>query len=298
VIAATLAADGLDVIVVEASEYFNESDFSNLDLDAYAKMYWRGGSNPTADGNVSIMAGTTLGGGTTINWMNCLRTRDGVRAEWANAGLEGVDGPDYDAHLDAVLERISANDACSDLNGPHQRMKEGTEKLGWSFKTIVRNTDRETYSPDNAGYVGFGDRSGSKQSGTKTYLADAAAKGARFLVRTRVAKVLTDGGAASGIEATQIHPDGTTTAVTIRAPRVVVACGSLESPALLLRSGIGGAAVGENLHLHPCARRSSASTPRTSVPGGARRRRRSATSSPTPATATATSSSPASTRPP
>jgi choline dehydrogenase-like flavoprotein len=32
----------------------------------------------------------------------------------------------------------------------------------------------------------------------------------------------------------------------------VVACGSLESPALLLRSGIGGPAVGNYLRLHPC----------------------------------------------
>jgi choline dehydrogenase-like flavoprotein len=38
----------------------------------------------------------------------------------------------------------------------------------------------------------------------------------------------------------------------VRAPRVVVACGALESPALLLRSGIGGPAVGKNLRLHPC----------------------------------------------
>ena len=39
--------------------------------------------------------------------------------------------------------------------------------------------------------------------------------------------------------------------MTVKAPRVVVACGSLESPALLLRSGIGGPAVGQNLRLHP-----------------------------------------------
>ena len=37
----------------------------------------------------------------------------------------------------------------------------------------------------------------------------------------------------------------------MKAPRVIVACGSLESPALLLRSGIGGPAVGHNLRLHP-----------------------------------------------
>ncbi len=38
----------------------------------------------------------------------------------------------------------------------------------------------------------------------------------------------------------------------MRAPQVVVACGALESPALLLRSGIGGPAAGDYLRLHPC----------------------------------------------
>jgi choline dehydrogenase-like flavoprotein len=33
---------------------------------------------------------------------------------------------------------------------------------------------------------------------------------------------------------------------------VVVAAGALESPGVLLRSGIGGAATGRNLRLHPC----------------------------------------------
>jgi choline dehydrogenase-like flavoprotein len=45
---------------------------------------------------------------------------------------------------------------------------------------------------------------------------------------------------------------GRTARVTVRAPRVVVACGALESPALLLRSGLGGPATGKNLRLHPC----------------------------------------------
>jgi choline dehydrogenase-like flavoprotein len=39
--------------------------------------------------------------------------------------------------------------------------------------------------------------------------------------------------------------------VTVHSPQVVVACGSLESPALLLRTGIGGAAVGKFLRLQP-----------------------------------------------
>jgi choline dehydrogenase-like flavoprotein len=248
VIAATLAAAGLEVVVLEASGYFNESDFDGYELHAYERMFWRGGPQATADGNISLQAGATLGGGTTINWTNCLRTRDWVREEWArDHGLEGLDGPDYDAHLDAVLERIGTNDRCSDRNGTQERMKLGAEKLGWNSEVIVRNADPRSYSAENAGFLGFGDRSGSKQSGDRTFLADAAEAGAKLVVRARVGKVLTEGGRAAGVEATS----DAGASFTVRAPRVVVACGSLESPALLLRSGIGGPAVGRNLRLHP-----------------------------------------------
>src|SRR5918912_2273678 len=93
VIAGTLAQRGAKVVVLEASGYFNESDFTQLELQAYQEMYWRGGPTPTADGNITLQAGAALGGGTVINWTNCLRTREWVRAEWAQEhGLEGLDG--------------------------------------------------------------------------------------------------------------------------------------------------------------------------------------------------------------
>lgn len=248
VIAATLADAGLDVVVLEASGYFNESDFDGYELSAYQRMFWRGGPQQSADGNISLQAGTTLGGGTTINWTNCLRTRGWVRDEWATEhGLEGVDGPDYDAHLDAVMERIGANDRCSDRNGIQEKMKLGAEKFGWSSETIVRNADPRSYSAETAGFIGFGDFSGSKQSGDRTFLADAASDGARLVVRASARRVLTEDGRAAGVEA--IAESGAK--LTVRAPRVVVACGALESPALLLRSGIGGPAVGKGLRLHP-----------------------------------------------
>src|SRR5512132_2742233 len=114
VVAAVLAASGLDVVVLEAAGYYNESDFDQLELKAYQEMFWRGGPTPTAEGNVSLVAGTTLGGGTTINWTNCLRTRPSVREQWAEHGLGDVGESAYDRHLDAVMKRISANAQCSD----------------------------------------------------------------------------------------------------------------------------------------------------------------------------------------
>ena len=254
VVAGTLARNGLKVVVLEAAGYFNESDFAQLELPAYQEMFWRGGPTPTADGNVTLQAGTTLGGGTTINWTNCLRTTPWVREQWAREfGLEGVDGPDYDRHLDHVLQRIGATDRASDLNGPQERMKEGCERLGWRFAPVVRNADLDRYDPGTAGYLGFGDQSGSKLSTEKTFLRDAVEHGAEVLVRTRAQRILTQDGRAAGVEAVFADPEsGRQARVVVRAPRVVVACGALESPALLLRSGIGGPAVGEHLRLHPC----------------------------------------------
>ena len=286
VIAALLAERGLSVVVLEAAGYYNESDFNQLELPAYQQMFWRGGPTPTADGNVSLVAGTTLGGGTTINWTNCLRTRPWVREQWAEHGLGDVGESAFDRHLDAVLERISANDQCSDLNGTQERLREGTEALGWSFETIVRNTDREKYSPETAAFLGFGDQSGSKQSADRTWLADAQAHEARFLTFTRATRVLVEGGRAAGVEAVWQPPDGRGAKVTVRAPRVVVACGSLESPALLLRSGSvapRSATTCDSTHRAS----SAAPTAPTRRPGGALRRPASATSSRTRVTATA-----------
>ena len=252
VIAGTLAAAGKQVCVLELGGYFNEADFNQLEFWGYQNLYLRGGPMPTAEGQVSIQAGSSLGGGTVINWQNCLRTFPWVREEWAREhGLEGVDGPDYDRYLDQVMERIGATDSCSELNGPHQRLKEGCESLGWDFKLITRNVDPARHNPDLAGYVGFGDVTGSKLSGQKTYLADARERGADLVVNCRAERILVEDGRAAGVEGTYDGPNGSTARVVVRAPQVVVACGSIESPALLRRSGIGGPAVGDYLRLHP-----------------------------------------------
>ncbi|KUI06164.1 GMC family oxidoreductase [Mycobacterium sp. IS-3022] len=252
-IAGKLAQSGLSVVVLEAGGNFNEPDFAGLELPAFQQLFWRGGPTPTADFNVTLLAGGTLGGGPTVNWSNCLRTPAKVREQWAREfGLDGVDGPEFDRHMDAVWARLGVNADCSDLNGPHERMRDGAAALGWSFTGLDRNADPAAYSPETAGYIGLGDRSGAKLDVRRTYLRDAVDAGARVIVRCTADRVLTANGRAAGVQATFVHPHtGADVSVEVRAPRVVVACGSLESPALLLRSGIGGPAVGRYLHLHP-----------------------------------------------
>ena len=139
-----------------------------------ASGYWRAGPRSTAEMNVTLQAGFCLGGGTVANWTNSLRTTPWVREQWEREfGLEGLAGADFDRHLDAVWERLSVNDRCSQLNGAQQRMKAGAEQLGWSFTLVQRNTDERRYSFETAGHIGFGDPTGAKQSTLKTYLQDA-----------------------------------------------------------------------------------------------------------------------------
>jgi choline dehydrogenase-like flavoprotein len=254
VIAGKLAAAGLDVVVLEMGGYFNEADYNQLELWAWQNLYWRGGPVPTADMNITLQAGSGLGGGTEINWTNSLRTKDWVREQWAREhGLTDVATDSFDRHLDEVWERGQVNSDCSELNASQEAMKRGAERLGWSFATIYRNWDPARHDPLTAGFMGFGDQSGAKRSTQRTYLADAAERGARFVVDCFAERVLVEGGRAAGVAARWTDREsGESAAVTVRAPQVVVACGSLESPALLLRSGIGGPTAGMNLRLHPC----------------------------------------------
>ena len=260
VVAGTLAQAGLDVVVLEAGGHYEDADFPPHEVEAYRRLYWNGGWTLTDDGNVIMAAGATLGGGSTINWTNCVRPDDHVRVEWAQEhGLDGLDGADFDEHLEAVARRIGIAAGFSDENDPNKRLREGAEKLGWETTQTVRNLDPDAYSPDTAGFMGRGDRTGSKQGTLKTYLEDATAAGARILVDTRATRILVRDGRASGVEARMtrsvpgvVRPgEQVEIPVIVRARHVVVACGALESPALLLRSGIGGPAAGRFLRLHP-----------------------------------------------
>jgi choline dehydrogenase-like flavoprotein len=253
-IAGRLAAAGANVVVLEAGRYRTEADFSQLEVMAYLNSYWRGGPTPTGDLNVMVMAGSGLGGGTVINWTNCLRTKEWVRRQWADHGLSDVATDAFDRHLDAVWHELSVTGKCSELNGPQEAMRRGAEALGWSFTAVQRNWDESRHDPAMAGYLGFGDQSGAKRSTLKVYLEPAVAHhGTRIVDGCFVEKILTEGGRATGVTGRWTAEDGSAQAtVTVRAPVVVLAAGALESPGVLLRSGIGGQAVGDHLRLHPC----------------------------------------------
>jgi choline dehydrogenase-like flavoprotein len=253
VIAAELQKAGRSVVVLEMGQYRNEADFKQLELPGMFELYHGGGLTTSEDGSIGILAGSTLGGGTVVNYMNCIRTPLEIRREWAQMGVEGLDQPGYDEHIDAVWKRLSVNDTATSQNRTHKKLIRACEELGYSHRPLTRNTDVSCEDPSVCGYCFAGCQKGCKQSTMKTFLQDASDAGARFVVGARAERILTEDGRASGVLATVTHADGSTTALTVEAPTVVVAAGAIESPALLLRSSIGGPAAGKHLRLHPAA---------------------------------------------
>ncbi|HEV2074718.1 MAG TPA: GMC family oxidoreductase N-terminal domain-containing protein, partial [Thermoleophilaceae bacterium] len=235
VVAARLAQAGRSVLVLEMGGYRNEQDFKQLELPGMQELYYGAGLAASEDNSIAILAGSTLGGGTVVNYMNCIRTPEAIRREWAEHGLEGVDHPDYERRIDAVAERIGANTEATRQNGTHQRLMRGLDELGLAHEPIVRNASLDD-DPAYCGYCAVGCQQGCKRSAMKTWLQDASDAGARCVVGCRAERILTGDGRARGVEAVVTRADGSTARLTVEAPTVVVACGSVESPALLMRS--------------------------------------------------------------
>lgn len=249
VIAARLQQAGMSVVVLEQGGYTSESDLLQEELHDGARTYLNGGIIWSETGRMGVLAGGTLGGGTFVNSLVCLRLPDDVREAWAAHGLQGVGDAEFDVAQDGVWQRLGVNTAATVPNPSNRLMVAALEKTGRSWHLLPRNAP--PHDARLCGYCNGGCQQGQKQSTLLTYLQDAADAGARLMVECRAERVLVEDGRAVGVAADWTGADGVAREVTVRAATVVVAGGSIESPALLLRSGIGGPAVGANLKLHP-----------------------------------------------
>ena len=246
VVAAELAAAGKDVVVLEKGGYHNEADFTHYESEGLARLYDAGGLLATRDLGFVILQGATLGGGTVINYTTSFATPESVRDEWAREhGLPHFTSAEFTRSLDAVARRLGVNTDHAAPSGRDRVLIRGLERLGWHHGLLPRNV-RGCTQDDSCGYCGYGCRVAAKQSTLVTYLPDAVARGARVVVDCDVRRVVIVGGRATGVEA-RVHGH----ALTVRAGAVVVACGSIHSPALLLRSGVRLPALGKFLALHP-----------------------------------------------
>ena len=59
--AGVLATAGLDVIVLEAGDYYDDADFDGGEFHGFRRMYLNGGGSATDDQSLGLIAGAVWG---------------------------------------------------------------------------------------------------------------------------------------------------------------------------------------------------------------------------------------------
>ena len=130
-------------------------------------------------------------------------------------------------------------------------MQRGADKLGYAWVPAMRS-QKHCCGANNCA---FGCPTDAKQSVLVTYVPRLLAAGGRLYSGCKVERILTDGQRAAGVVGRFRHPESGARGpkLTVRAKVVVLACGAVQTPALLLRNGLTNSSdqVGRNFLCHP-----------------------------------------------
>lgn len=263
--AKNLSEAGHKVIVVDKAYHWPPEHLPMSEENAAVQLFMNGGTIISDDTAMNVIAGAAWGGGGTINWSASLQTQGYVRNEWSQSphNLSFFTSPAFQDSLDRVCERMGVTANGIRHNKTNQVILDGARKLGWTVKEVPQNCGGEN-DRHYCGYCTLGCGSCGKKGTTETFLPDAAKAGAIFVEGFDAREVLFEKRngqrTATGVKGIWVSRDSnggvsgkdkSTRQVIIKAKRVIVSAGTIQSPLLLLRSGLRNPNIGQYLHLHP-----------------------------------------------
>ena len=252
VMAKELAEAGRDVVVLEQGGHYTKEDFTQREDEMLPLLYEDMGQRATVDQSIVILQGRNVGGSTVHNLCYCFRTPAPILERWRRE--DGVRDMSY-AQLVPAFERVERMLKVKpilpyEVNTLNSKIREGCEKLG--YHGFVTNHNRENCT--TSGFCLLGCPFDAKQSMLITYIPAASAAGARIYADCPVEKIHAEGRRVRRVEGYVADRLGMPThRFSVAAQVVVLAAGAINSPQILLRSGLANSSgqVGRNLHLHP-----------------------------------------------
>ncbi len=256
-VATELALSGLRVVVLEEGPRVPASLLGAMRPSESMRHVWRDGAVTAAIGlgdtpTVNVTMGRCVGGSSVLTGAVCFRIPDPVMSWWTSElGLDGYTPREMERYFDHVERAIHVEEVPESMRSRSTRLFVlGAERKGFEVRPMRRNTR----GCNGCGRCNFGCPHEAKMSVDVSYLPRAVAAGADVWSHCLVDRVLVKNGRAQGVTGRLLdRPDGAPgSRVTVRAPRVVVACGAWHTPLLLMRSGLGHERwVGHGMTLHP-----------------------------------------------
>ena len=252
VVAKELAEAGRDVVLLEQGGYHTKEDFTQREDEMMPLLYEDMGQRATSDGSIVILQGRGIGGSTVHNLCYCFRTPKPILELWREKhAVRDMSEDDLRPSFERVERMLKVKQIePHEVNTLNDKIRQGCEKLGYHGFVTRHNRQNCTLS----GFCLLGCPFDAKQSMLVTYVPAAERARARIYADCAVERIVTEAGRARRIEGSVLdglkrprHP------FTVRAQVVVLSAGAINSPQILLKSGIanGNDQVGRNLHLHP-----------------------------------------------
>ncbi|KVH89826.1 Alcohol dehydrogenase, long-chain fatty [Cynara cardunculus var. scolymus] len=257
VVAGVLAKSGYKVLVLEKGNYRARSNLSLLEGPSMDEMYLGKGLLATSNMEAVILAGSTVGGGSAINWSASIRTPQHVLKEWSECyELELFQSGLYEEAMDVICERMGVQSEIEDEGFNNTILRKGCEELGYPVNNIPRNSPPDHY----CGWCCLGCKDGRKKGTSETWLVDVVESGnGAILPGCEAVKVVHDRkkgrerSTARGVMFEFRHQDGSKEVCLVESKVTIVSCGAMCTPQLLKRSGLKNPSIGKNLHIHPVA---------------------------------------------
>ena len=244
VLAARLAEAGRDVVLVEEGPRVSRADFNQREGDMYALLYRDAGGQATSDGAISVLQGRCLGGSTTINMGDVVPIAEPVMDHWRQhfgwGDWGGVTNGDIQRAAAVAKSDIgSSRIPDSMINANNGALRDGAAALGIAGAALEHNRT----GCIGSGYCLIGCSYDAKKGTLLSHVPRAEAAGAIVWCDARADRIepLPDG---------RYHVSGS---FSLTCDRVFVCAGTIHSPGILGRSGLGGAALGHHLSLQPQA---------------------------------------------
>jgi choline dehydrogenase-like flavoprotein len=245
-----LSRRGHAVVIVEQGDYVDRSQF-NGNIPAMVKKLYRSPARTTSVGNtlIPIPVGKSVGGTTTVNSGTCIRTPEAILKSWRADGLTQLQSETMHELWDEIERQISVDPAERQHAGPICGVIEkGAAAMGLKDTHLI---NRNALACDGQGLCQFGCPSDAKQSTNVSYIPKALSQGANIFTGFRADRISFESTTATGITARGKNAAGQPVSLSVKAPHVIIATGSLATPDFLARNGIRNRWLGKNLSLHP-----------------------------------------------
>ena len=241
-IAANLLSKKYEVGIFEKGKYANGE--TNNETFGYHNFYETYAIQQTRGYKVLLLAGSGIGGGTSINWTTSLRTPNQILSEWDTlTGQKNYfNSSEFSNSLNYVCKQLNVDDKNNNIPQKEIKFAEGLKKNNLGYKIIPRNTSNSDCT--ESGFSTFGHSDESINSSFRAWFSESKFNSNNIFSNSKVQRLVISNGRATHIKVEGIEHD-------VEVEKVILAAGSLNTPKILLNSGYQNKHLGQHLKLHP-----------------------------------------------